>query len=148
MKKQDWIWMPHPGHLAVGSDCRFHLNTYVGDFIVSTVGEWWPERPVREIHAQVHDPKWLFENGRLKGDNFDRAYMKRFGFEEIGYGRTYETFVFKAESDETACCPFKMSDPSEVDSNGYNDAGEAYKGHLVMCEKWANSIKEKHEKND
>lgn len=40
MKKQNWIWMPHAGHLCVSSRCQFHLNTYVGKYIVSTVGEW------------------------------------------------------------------------------------------------------------
>ena len=29
IKKDKWIWMPHAGHLIVGNDCRFHLNTKV-----------------------------------------------------------------------------------------------------------------------
>ena len=36
-----WIWMPYAGHLCVSNKCRFHLNTYVGKFIVSTVGEYY-----------------------------------------------------------------------------------------------------------
>lgn len=37
--KQDWIWMPHPGHFICGYKCQFKLCTYVNGYIVSTVGE-------------------------------------------------------------------------------------------------------------
>lgn len=137
MTKEKWIWMPHAGHLIVGNDCRFHLNTYVGKYIVSTVGEWWPERSVREIHAQVHDLKWLSKNKHLMGDYFDHAYFKKFGFMEIGLERTYETMVFRAKKDKVnKCCPWGMVS-SELDIDGYNDAGDAYQGHLKMCQKWS-----------
>jgi hypothetical protein len=39
MKREDWIWMPHPGHYICAERCLFRLNTYVGEYIVSTVGE-------------------------------------------------------------------------------------------------------------
>lgn len=140
MKKENWIWMPHAAHLIVGDKCQFHLATYVGKYIVSTVGEYWPERGVREIHAQVHDPKWLDENKHLMGDYFDSAYMKRFGFEEIGAYRKYETMVFKAKrSKEKECkaCIYVMISGEDGDFMGYDTAEEAYKGHLKMCKKWS-----------
>lgn len=143
LDKSKWVWMPHPGHLIVSSDCRFSLNTYVGGYIVSTVGEWWPARVSREIHASVYDPEWLAENKHLKGDYFDRAYMKKFGYEDIGAGRTYETMVFKAEKethDEFKCCPWKMSDPMNIDSDGYNDPVSAYKGHLKFCKRYGAKV--------
>jgi len=136
MSKDKWIWMPHTGHLIVGNQCRFHLNTYVNGYIISTVGEWWPERSSREIHAKVHDPKWLTENIHLRGDYFDAAYFKRFGFEEIGCDRIYETMVFNAMKSKDKCCPYKMKNPSCIDFDGYNDEGDAYKGHLKMCNKY------------
>lgn len=37
---QDWIWMPHPGHFIAADACMFRLCTYVGGFIVSTVGDY------------------------------------------------------------------------------------------------------------
>lgn len=140
MTQDKWIFMPHAGHLIVSSHCQFHLNTYVGNFIVSTVGEWWPERPVREIHAQVHDPKWLVENQHLKGDYFDVAYMKRFGFEEIGADRLYETMVFKAQKEanpEYQCCPYTQISGESVDMEGYNDRAEAFRGHYELCMKYS-----------
>ncbi len=139
-KKENWVWMPHAGHLIVGHYCRFHLNTYVGKYIVSTVGEYWPERQVREIHAKVHDPVWWNENRLLQGNNFDRAYMQRFGFEEIGLNRTYETMVFRAKREldpRYMCCPWTMRDTENLDDAAYIDSVEAYRGHLAMCKIWA-----------
>lgn len=138
-KKIELIFMPHAGHLIIGNKCCFHLNTYTNGFIISTVGEWWPERVSREIHADIYDREWFAKNRHLKGDTFDSAYFKKFGYEEIGAGRKYETMVFKAikqEGDEAQCCPFTVSDWSEIDSNGYNDAVSAYKGHMALCEKY------------
>lgn len=108
---------------------------------MSTVGEYWPERPVREIHAGVHDPEWLQENRHLKGDYFDAAYMERFGFEEIGVGRTYETMVFKAGdpcSSKGCGCGLPEIDGMELDFEGYNNAQDATRGHTAMCAKYAN----------
>ena len=132
-----WVWMPHAGHLIVGSNCQFHLNTKVGKYIVSTVGEYWPDRQVREIHAKVHDPMWLVENKSRLGDDFDHEYFEKFGWMEIGLERTYETMVFKARRDtQNKCCPWTMVS-GELDMDGYKFADKAYQGHLKMCRKWA-----------
>lgn len=138
MNKSKWIWMPHAGHLIVGSQCQFHLNTYVGKYIVSTVGEYWPDREMREIHAKVHEPKWLEANSHLKGDEFDHAYREHFGFEDIGCDRKYETMVFKAvKFKKLLCCPYRVTDWSDIDFGSYNTAEDAYKGHLKLCTKWS-----------
>ena len=96
MPRSDWKWFGNAGYLIVGHMCRFHLCTQVGGYLISTVGQYWPERPSREIHASVYDPEWLSRNRHRQGDDFDHAYMKRFGYEEIGCGRTFETMVFRA----------------------------------------------------
>ena len=137
MKKEKWIWMPHAGHFICGARCEFKLNTYVGKYIVSTVGELWNERAVREIHAKVHDPKWLSKNIILKGDNFDDAYMKEFGFEDIGYNRKFETMVFKAKKSKYKCCPYGIIVLKEMEMDCYNDEVLAFKGHMKLCEKWS-----------
>lgn len=137
---EDWKWFGHAAHFICGHWCRFHLATQVGDYLVSTVGEYWPERSVREIHAGVYDPLWLAENEILRGDDFDHAYMKRFGFETIGYERTFETMVFKAGAPCTRkdCgCGLPEIYSSEEDFAGYNDARSATQGHMEMCKKWA-----------
>lgn len=131
MEKGRWIWMPHPGHLIVSNNCRFFLNTYVGKYIVSTVGEYLPDYQVREIFAESR--KITLEG---KGDERLADYMKKVGYEEIGFGRKYETMVFYAMKSDDKCCPFKMKNSCEIDSKGYNDAGKAREGHYKMCLKW------------
>lgn len=140
INESEWKWFGNAGHLCVGQWCRFHLCTQVGKYLVSTVGEYWPERSVREIHAHVHDPRWLANNSLRMGSDFDSAYMKRFGYEEIGSGRKYETFVFKAgEPCQTKeCgCGLPSINGDELDTLVANEAGEATRNHREMCQKMA-----------
>lgn len=132
MTKDKWIWMPHAGHLIVGNYCRFHLSTYVGKYIVSTVGEYLPDSQVREIMAET-------EGIVLEGEGDAREYdfLKKKGYVEIGSGRLYETMVFKAKKSDHKCCPWEMESGSHVDMVGYNDPGLAMIGHLMACEKWS-----------
>lgn len=110
--------MPHPGHFCGGSRCRFHLNTYVNGYIVSTVGEYVPFRDWKSLGLELKDIK-------TKGE-----------FEEIGVDRLYETMVFKAEKSDHGCCPWDANVSDEIDFEGYNESSDAYKGHIAMCEKW------------
>lgn len=142
MKKASWTWMPHAGHFILGDKCRFILNTHVGGYIVSTIGELWGDQSVRRIHASVYDDvyhtTWYAENRHKKGDDFDAAYMKQYGFEDLGAGeRKYETMVFKAKKSNLGCCPFEMVSGEDVDFVGYENAEDARKGHMELCEKWA-----------
>jgi len=140
MKKENWTHMPHNGHFILGSKCRFVLNTYVGGYIVSTVGELDNDSTIKHIHASIHDPVWYELNKHQKGDNWNAVYFKKFGFDEIGYKTTYETMVFKAKKDthpENQCCPYTASDWSNIDYDSYSDAVSARKGHEALCKKWA-----------
>jgi hypothetical protein len=135
-------WFGHAAHFICGPWCRFHLATQVGDYLISTVGEYWPEREVREIHAEHYDADWWRENRHLKGGHYDAAYMKRFGFMEIGYQRTYETMVFRAGlpcTIESCACGLPGISGSELDFAAYNKAGDAAAGHMLMVEKWASA---------
>lgn len=138
--ESNWEWYGEAGHFICGRDCRFHLCTKIGNYVISTVGKYWPSRSSREIHASVHDPKWLAENKSLLGAYFDAAYMKRFGFEQIGFDRTYETMVFRASGkcEAKECnCGLPTIDPTELDFLGYNDAKSAREGHMKLCRKWS-----------
>jgi hypothetical protein len=139
-----WKWFGHAGHLIVSRWCQYHLCTQIGEYLISTVGEYWPSRSSREIHAQIHDPKWLNENVHLKGDEFDAAYMSRFGFEDIGCDRKYESYVFKAGkpcSSPDCNCGLPSIDGSELDGLPANDAGTAAKNHMQLCWKYAQKRK-------
>lgn len=137
-----WKWFGHAGHFICGHKCRFHLCTQVGKYLVSTVGEYWPERSSREIHASVYDPVWLAANRHRLGDDFDHAYMKRFGYKTVGCDRKFETMVFRAGAPckvKDCECGLPGIDGSELDFAGYNDAGSATRGHVKLCRKWARS---------
>lgn len=128
--KAEWIFMPHPGHFIGSFDCRFHLNTYVNGFIVSTVGEYFPDEPVREILAETRGIKL-----RGFGDDRKHSYMQKIGYEDIGFDRKYETMVFKAQKGSTTCCPYVAvhDGNGELAMRGYRSADDAYQGHLALC---------------
>ncbi len=135
--KDKWVWMPHPAHFILSYDCKFFMATKVGKYIVSTVGEYFPDALVREIIAKS---RGITLEGM--GDARRADYMRKIGFDDIGYGRKYETMVFKAiksMKNGKGCnaCPFIIKSGSELDANGYNTPEDAYKGHMEMCNKWA-----------
>lgn len=145
MTRDKWVWMAHPAHFICGHDCHFTLSTYVGDFIVSTVGEYWPDRMVREIFAKS---RGIEIEGR--GDAWDTNYREKIGYEPIGWERTYETMVFKAKPAPAGlgaiCCPWRIDSGTEVDFAGYNSPDDAREGHYALCEKWgAEGAKEKYD---
>jgi hypothetical protein len=141
MRKANWMWQPHAGHYILGDKCKFVLNTYVGGYIVSTIGELWQDQSSRRIHTNIHNniykTTWYAENKHLMGDNFDAAYFKEYGYSEIGAGRKYETMVFKAKKSSHGCCPWEMVSGEEIDFRHHDTAEEARKGHMELCEKWA-----------
>lgn len=133
MKKENWVWMPHAAHFICGNDCRFVLSTYVGKYIVSTVGEYSPDREVKKIHAES---RGVVIQGR--GDWWDANFYKKFGFIEVGLDRVYETMVFKAKKSGKDCkgCPYTIESGENIDFGAYNKVGDAFKGHMKLCKKW------------
>lgn len=111
--ESEWFWDGHAGHLIVGDQCQFHLATRVGEFIVSTVGEWAASLPSRADGT---------------GD-----YAK---FSTIGAGRLFETFVFRADGEGYG----EIAELSEIDSRSANDHDTATANHMAMCRKYASPI--------
>jgi hypothetical protein len=128
--QEEWQWFGTPGHLCVARDCRFHLCTKVGPWLVSTVGEWIP--PERD-----RDEAWLEEN--WPGQEVDDAALD--AEDVIGFGRKYETYVFKAgkpcASAKCGRCGLPAQGGPELDSMPANTTGDANRNHLAMCKKWA-----------
>ncbi len=114
--KNKWEWFGFAGHLCIGHMCRFHLCTQVGKYLVSTVGDY---------HCSLDQ-----ENGKAR---------------EIGCDRLYETMVFKAgkpcDIKECGCRQPELETASGLDMEGYNTGGEAQRGHMKMCAKWARETK-------
>lgn len=133
--KREVKWFGHAGHFICAEWCRFHLCTQVGNFLVSTVGEYMPDAPVRETLAQS---RGVVLEGR--GDARRADYLNKVGFEQIGYDRLYETMVFKAGKpcDSAECgCGLPAISGSELDFLGYNDAKSATDGHMRLVRKYA-----------
>lgn len=133
--QSEWRWFGHAGHLIVGNDCRFHLATQIGDFLVSTVGEWLPDSQVREIHASVRGVQL---EGR--GDAREADFLQKMGYIEIGFGRIYETMVFRIGDvcHAPGCsCGLPKTKGSHLEMDGYNTAGAATLGHMELCRKYA-----------
>ena len=134
--RDEWEWFGNAAHFICGRDCRFHLATLVGPWLVSTVGEYLPDSNVREFLAES---RGIALEGR--GDDRRASWMRQVGYEEIGYGRKYETRVFRAgercASEECGCGLPTAEDWGELDADGYNDAASATQGHYAMCEKYA-----------
>src|SRR6266446_3892048 len=76
-----WQWFGNVGHLCVGRWCRFHMTTKVGEYLVSTVGEY--VHPRHSNGSERAEADWLKDN--WPGEN-------------IGCDRKYETMVFKARA--------------------------------------------------
>lgn len=138
-KKDKWLWMPHPAHFICARDCKFFLATKVGKYIISTVGEYFPDSRVRAIFAECRGIK--IEG---KGDEYDYNYMKKIGFEELHADKTfYETMVFKAvkvpKNDKRSCesCPFRIDVQKCFDEVHYKTSAEAMKGHYKLCAKFS-----------
>lgn len=103
--------MPHPGHFLLSHYCRFFLNTYVGKYIVSTVGEL--------MIPKVIDGEIIWEP------------------RTIGAMSNYETMVFPAMESGLGCCPYETVITEELEVKHYPDRDAARKGHEQLCEKWS-----------
>ena len=118
-----WQWYGHAAHFCCGRWCRFHLATKVGSYLVSTVGEY--------VHPR-------HSNGSEKAE---REWLKlNYPGGDIGFGRKYETMVFRAGKPCAApdCgCGLPTTDGNELDMLGCNTARAARAGHMKLCRKWA-----------
>ena len=85
MDRSKWFWMPHPAHYISGHRCLFRLATYVGKYIISTVGQQMKE-----------------ERGQIT-------------FINVAGNSKFETMVFRAKKTTEKCCRYGIVDnPLEV----------------------------------
>jgi hypothetical protein len=112
--KDQWEWYGYPGHFVCADRCWFRLNTKVGNYIISTVGDM-------HISTKPNDKTTL--GG---GDN-----------------DFFETYVFscaKGNRCNDPECGYNAPIPDswrEIDGNRTATAGEAQKAHMAFCLKYA-----------
>lgn len=118
-----WEWYGNAGHFVCGRWCRFHLTTKVGNYVVSTVGEY--------IHPRHSGGSEQIENEWIS---------KNWPGEDIGYDRKFETMVFTAVGQCKCGCGMPKHDGSELACRGYNDHESARKGHMELCHEFARNF--------
>jgi len=106
---EKWRWFGNPAHLICADSCLFHLVTEIGSIVVSTVGDWRPDRKGGDL-GKMHD---------------------------IGCGRKYETMVFRVAGRCSCGCGLPTHNGENVDFDAYLLPGEAAEGHRAMCVKYA-----------
>lgn len=111
MAVEDWVWCGYAGHFIAVASCLMHMHTRVGDYRISTVGDYHPPKYV--------DGRW--EESREA--------------QEIGCDRLFETYVFRV-SGEGKHGEGEVVEWSEIDSDSYLEAEEAERGHMAMCLKY------------
>ncbi len=115
-----WEWHGFAAHFCCGEWCRFHMATKIGAHLISTVGKY--VHPRNSGASELTERNWLLENPEG---------------EQIGYGRTYETMVFKAGAPCSSGCGIPSIDGSELDSLAANDSKTARQNHMQLCNKFA-----------
>lgn len=106
--RQDW---DRASHLCVASKCKYGKTTTIDGYIISSVGEWYPGRPMDD------------------------------GMCEIGYGRFYETIVFKWDDEfcteaDCDCGVPVISELCELDAMSSNDRETTDLNHELMVARW------------
>lgn len=103
----EWKWYGLAGHFIGAASCRFHMATEIGDYLVSSVGDYYP-RDAEEA-------------------------------QDIGYGRKFETFVFKTNGTRCDCgCGMPGLHLCELLSEAANTAEHANRNHIEVCDRIAN----------
>jgi len=111
-------WYGNAGHFCAASNCSFHLCTEIGEYLVSTVGEYRQDPEDKEI-------------------NIIGASTKGF----------YITFVFKTDGTRCKCgCGLPGVHLSSVEEIMYATPKDANEGHMEICEKHVHLIDEEKEK--
>lgn len=107
-----WHWCGYAGHLIVSDRCRFRMHTRVGNWRISTVGDYRPG-PIPGM--------WEGSEMEAIGGGPD-AFFETYVFPVAGHGVNGEG---------------EVTDWFETDGERYATAIEAERGHMRYCYKYA-----------
>jgi len=113
--ESEWVWYGYAGHFIGGRHCAYHLSTRIGDYLISTVGDYRP-------------PSLGGERERLGAGKNDY----------------YETHIFPCDGETKDGDP-NVTEWCEVDGTRYPESIDAERGHRDYCEKYANTLEGKDE---
>lgn len=112
--QSEWKWFGNAGHFIAARDCLFHMTTEVGDYMVSTVGEY---RPSYSTNKDV--PLGL--TGL---------------YETMVFKLTDE----QCKKDDCDCGMRIVESWSELFCRRYEKRGEALAGHMSACNEYAQAV--------
>lgn len=102
------IWYGNAGHLCVSRKCEFHLCTEVNGYVVSTVGEYYPNGINMPMEPVGLMPKEL-----------------------------YETMIFEFSGSRCKCGCGLPDTGRSLCMDRYATPKEANEGHIRYCEEYA-----------
>lgn len=79
---KDWKWCGYPAHFCAARWCRYHLTTRVGEFIISTLGDYHPCSEKHEQDTLGAGPEDLYETMVMPVDREEGC--------SVGAGKTWE----------------------------------------------------------
>ena len=95
---EDWKWFGLPGHLCIASECRFHMVTQVGKYLISTIGEYVYKGKRTEIGLDRYFETMVFIAGKpcknkgclcgmpeISGEEIDDQGYKTEGEAQVGH---------------------------------------------------------------
>lgn len=106
----DWVWLPHGAHFIGVENCLFRMATIVGDFIISTVGQYFYKEEMKEIGCDRFYETMVFVAGESNGECF--CCPKSIDLDNK-YG------------------------PEGLETIGYNNSEFAFDGHMEICGKYS-----------
>lgn len=115
--KSEWEWFGYPGHFICAQWCQFRLCTKVGEYLISTVGDY-------------HSP--------IRGEQVSERKTVGAGDDSF-----FETYVFKAGkrcvAEDCGCNMPELADACEIDGERTATAGRAQEAHMRYCLKYSTS---------
>jgi hypothetical protein len=109
MSRSDWYWSGYPGHFIGADSCCFSLHTRVGDYRISTIGDY-----------------------RLNSSSGVEKQTLGVGEKDF-----FETMVFELEDEIDPEAPEgAVKEWSGRDCRRYAESREAERGHYEFCEKY------------
>lgn len=106
--RETWRWQGSPGHFILGDRCVYHLNTVVGPWLVSTVGE------LRDA--------WRDDFRPVGHDRMFETMVFRAG---------------SPCTEDAGCGEVHIASPECLAMRAANNRREAEAAHLEVCDAWS-----------
>jgi len=106
--ESEWTWLGYPQHFIGAAACRFRMATMVGNYLVSTVGDYHPKKRVDDIDSER---------------------------EPVGGGEDafFETYVFRCDGMDSCGCCARVDDRCEIWGRHTSDSIKAQAMHMEAC---------------